>query len=95
MINHNGKEYIKYIYLKHSGKEYKYIYKPRVFLGGSVGKESTCNAGDVADTGLIPGSGRSPEGGNGYPSSVLAWRIPRTEEPGGLQPTVLQRIKDD
>ena len=28
------------------------------------GKESTCNAGDV---GLIPGSGRSPGGGNGYP----------------------------
>ena len=73
---------------------YIYIHKPRVFLGGSVGKETTCNAGDVADTGLIPGSGRSPEGGNGYPSSVLAWRIPRTEEPGGLQPTVLQRIKD-
>ena len=32
------------------------------FPGGSVGKESACNAGD---TGLIPGSGRSPEGGHG------------------------------
>ena len=33
------------------------------FLGGSVGKESACNAGDGRDTGdagLIPGSGRSP-----------------------------------
>ena len=30
----------------------------------SVGKESTCNAGD---TGAIPGLGRSPEGGKGYP----------------------------
>ena len=34
------------------------------FPGGSVGKESTCNAGDP---GSIPGSGRSPGEGNGYP----------------------------
>ena len=33
-------------------------------IGGSEGKESTCNAGDP---GLIPGSGRSPEEGNGNP----------------------------
>ena len=30
-------------------------------------KESTCNAGVTGDTGLIPGSGRSPGGGNGNP----------------------------
>ena len=34
------------------------------FLGGSDGTESACNTGD---TGSIPGSGRSPEEGNGYP----------------------------
>ena len=34
------------------------------FPGGSVGKESTCNTGDV---GSIPGSGRSPGVGNGSP----------------------------
>ena len=34
------------------------------FLGGLVGKESTCNAGDL---GLIPGLGRCPGEGNGYP----------------------------
>ena len=34
------------------------------FLGGSDGKESACNAGDL---GLIPGSGRSPGGGHGNP----------------------------
>ena len=34
------------------------------FPGGSGGKESACNAGDL---GLIPGPGRSPGGGNGYP----------------------------
>ena len=32
--------------------------------GGSVGKESTCNMGDL---GLTPGLGRSPGGGNGNP----------------------------
>ena len=34
------------------------------FLCGSAGKESACNAGDL---GLIPGLGRSPVEGNGYP----------------------------
>ena len=43
------------------------------FLGGSDGKESACNAGDL---GLIPGLGRSPGGGHGNPLSILAWRIP-------------------
>ena len=31
------------------------------------GKESTCNAGDKDDKYLIPGYGRSPEGGHGNP----------------------------
>ena len=34
------------------------------FPGGSDGKESTCNVGDLDS---IPGSGRSPGEGNGYP----------------------------
>ena len=34
------------------------------FPGGSDGKESACNAGDL---GLIPGLGRSPGGGHGNP----------------------------
>ena len=34
------------------------------FPGGSDGKQSDCNAGDL---GSIPGSGRSPGEGNGYP----------------------------
>ena len=53
------------------------------FPGGSVVKNSPANAGDV---GLISGSGRSPGVGNGNPlSSILAWMIPWTEEPGRLQ----------
>ena len=34
------------------------------FPGSSAGKESTCNAGDPSS---IPGLGRSPGGGHGYP----------------------------
>ena len=37
------------------------------FPGGSVGKESACNAGDTGDKGLIPGLGRFPGGENGNP----------------------------
>ena len=51
------------------------------FPGGSGGKESTCNAGDMDS---IPGMGRSPGGGHGNPLQYFAWRIPWTEEPGGL-----------
>ena len=100
------------------------------FPDSSVGKESTCNAGDP---GSIPGSGRSPGEGTGSPlqyswaslvaqlvknlpamwetwvqslswedplekemaihSSILAWKIPWTEEPGGLQSTGSQRVR--
>ena len=40
-----------------------YLLSLRGFSGGSAGKESACNAGDL---GLIPGLGRSPGEGNGY-----------------------------
>ena len=100
------------------------------FPGSSAGKESACNA---KDPGSIPGSGRSPGEGIGYPlqyssaslvaqlvkkphamqetwirslgledplqegmathPSILAWRIPWTEKPGGLQLTGLQSQK--
>ena len=48
------------------------------------GKESAYNAGGVRDVGLIPGSERSLEEGMATHSSILAWRISWTEEPGGL-----------
>ena len=51
------------------------------FPGGSDGKESACNAGDL---GLIPGQEDPLEKEMATHSSILAWRIPRTEEPGGL-----------
>ena len=51
------------------------FYCSLVFPGGSAGKESTCNAGDL---GSIPGLGRSLEKGKATHSSILAWRIPRS-----------------
>ena len=52
------------------------------FSGDSDGKESTFNAGDP---GSIPGREDPLEKGMAAHSSILAWRIPWTEEPGGLQ----------
>ena len=40
---------------------------------------------------LIAGSGTSPGEGNDNHSSILAWEIPWTEEPGGLQYMGLQK----
>ena len=51
--------------------------------GNSEGKDSACNAGDL---GSICGLGRSPGEGNGHHCSILAWRIPWTEELGRPQP---------
>ena len=54
------------------------------------GKESTCSAGDAGDMGKIPGWEDPLEEGMATHSSILAWRIPWTEEPGGLQSIGLQ-----
>ena len=51
-----------------------------------------CNAGD---TGSIPGSGRSPGEGMATHSSILVWKLPWTEEPGGLQSIGSQRARHD
>ena len=56
-------------------------------------KESVCSSGDMEDMGLIPGSGRSPEGGNGNHSSILARKIPWTKKPGGLESIGFQRVQ--
>ena len=57
-----------------------------------VVKNPPANAGAVSS---IPGSGRSPGGGHSNPLSILAWIIPWTEEPGGLQSVGLQRVRHD
>ena len=45
------------------------------------------NTGDRGDTGSIPGLGISSGIGNGNLLHILAWKIPWTEETGGLQST--------
>ena len=67
-------------------------YLTRGFPGGSDGKESACNAGDP---GSIPGQEDPLEKGMSTHSSILAWRIPQTEEPGGRQAMGLQRVGHD
>ena len=64
----------------------------RIGLCGSDDKKSACNAGDQ---GLIPCLGRPLEKGMATHSSILAWRIPWTEESGELQSTGLQRVGHD
>ena len=64
----------------------------RGFPGGSEDNGSACNAGDL---GSIPGLGRSLEKETATHSGILTWRIPWTEEPGGLQSTGSQRVRHD
>ena len=54
-----------------------------------VVKNPPASAGEVRDTGSIPGSGRCPGGRHG---STLQYSCPWTEEPGGLQSTGSQRV---
>ena len=55
-----------------------------------VVKNPPANAGNIRNMGSVPRSGRSLVNSN-----VLAWRIPSTEDSGGLQSTGLQRVRPD
>ena len=59
--------------------------RPAYFYPRSTVKNPPASAGDVRDRVSIPGSGRSPGGGNGSLLQHSCWRIPWTEEPSGLQ----------
>ena len=63
-----------------------------VFPGGSVGKQFTCNAGDPRS---IPGSGRSPGGGNGNPLQYSSLENPMDRRTCGLQSMGSQRVRHD
>ena len=58
-------------------------------------KNLPASAGDIRDVGLIPGSGDLLERELATHSSILAWRIPWKEEPGGLQSIGSQRVRHD
>ena len=64
------------------------------FPGGSVGKEPTCNVGDL---GSIPGLGRFPGGGHGNPLQYSCLKNPYGQSslagPGGLQFMGLQKVR--
>ena len=66
------------------------IYTPLVL----VLKNLPIIGGDIRNAGSIPESGRYLGGEHGNPSSILAWRIPWTEETDGLHSIGLQRIRN-
>ena len=57
-----------------------------------VVKNPPANAEDERDMGSVPGLGRSLRGRMATHSSILAWRIPWTEEPGGIWSLGSQRV---
>ena len=62
---------------------------------GLVVKNTNANSGDIRDIGLIPGSEDPLEEDRATYSSILAWRIPWTEEPGRLQSIMSRRVGHD
>ena len=60
------------------------------FPGDSVAKNLPGNA---RDTGLIPGLEDTLEEEAAAHTSILAWKVPRTEEPGRLQSRGSQRVR--
>ena len=62
---------------------------------GSVVKNPPSNARDTGDLSSIPELGISLEKETATHSSILAWRIPWTEDPGGLQSKGLQGVGHD
>ena len=62
------------------------------FLGGTTVKNLPANAGDEGEAGSIPGSRRSPGGGNGNPLQYSCLENPMEEEPGRQQFVGLQTV---
>ena len=69
----------------------------RGFLGGTNGKEPACQCRRHKRRKFNPWEDweDSLEKGMATHSSILAWKIPWTEEPSGLQSTVSQRVGHD
>jgi len=64
------------------------------FLGSTSSNEPASSTGDPRDVGSVTRED-PPEEVTATPSSALAWRTPRTEEPGGLQSMGSQRVRHD
>ena len=79
-----------WIYLLYKSNFAKYD-----FTSGSSGKESTCNAGGRGIRVQSLGWEDTLEEEMATHSSFLVWKIPWTEEPGGLQSIESQRVRQD
>ena len=76
----------------------KVIYVYVIYMASQVAlvvKNPPASAGDIRNMGLIPGSGRFMEEAMATHFSILAWRIPWTEETGGSQSMGSQRVSVD
>ena len=61
------------------------------YPGGSVVKNLPANAGYTRETGSVSGLGRALEEEMAIHYSILAWKVPGTEVPGGLQGSQIVR----
>ena len=71
------------------------IYLVCILKGFPGGSEVQASASSAGDLGSIPGWEDPWESGMTTHSSILAWRIPWMEDPGGLQSTGSQRVGHD
>ena len=85
-LDHQGSPHYHYLWCAdlyfRTAAGYVSMWASQVVL---VVKNPPANSGDERDTGLIPGRQDPLEEGMVTHSSILAWKFPRTEEPGGLQ----------
>ena len=109
--SHNRSENSIHIWIQFLDKSFKFFnilclfvklenwIKPVFFYTASQAalmvKDPPASAGDTRASGSIPGWRRSPGGWNGTHSSIPAWKIPWTKEPGGLQSMGSQRVRHD
>ena len=109
--SHNRSENSIHIWIQFLDKSFKFFnilclfvklenwIKPVFFYTASqvalMVKDPPASAGDTRDSSSIPGWRRSPGGWNGTHSSIPAWKIPWTKEPGGLQSMGSQRVRHD
>ena len=91
IFNKGGGESFPALLLILERKSLVFIIKFEGFPRGSDGKESPCNAQEIQVLSL--GWEDPLEKGMATHSSILSWRIPWTEEPGGLQSVELQRVR--
>ena len=78
---------------KSPGKVWEALW--RAFQVALMVKNLPASEGDIWDVGSIPASGRSPGGRNGNPLQYSCWKIPWTEELGGLQSLESPRVGHD